>query len=126
MGRKTHKRRQRKGGCGCIKLGGRKSNTKKSRTIKSKKLTGGTNLGSLPIHYYYPYNKNPDYMMEPVTGGKKKRQRGGGALDSAYSFGSLFDLQNANQLVGAQPLTETSVTDQPAARVFQENNAPAV
>ena len=126
MGRKTQKRRQRKGGCGCTKIGGRKSKTKKSRTRKSKKLTGGTNLGSLPIHYYYPYNKNPDYMMEPVTGGIKKRPRGGGALDSVYSFGSIFDLQNANQLVGTQSLAETSITEQPAAKVFQENNISAV
>ena len=126
MGGKTQKKRQRKGGCGCIKLGGRKSKTRKSKTRKSKTLTGGTNLGSLPIRYYYPYNKNPDYMMEPVTGGIKKRQRGGGALDTIYSFGSLFDLQNANQLVGAQSLTETSITEQPAAKVFQENNISAV
>ena len=126
MGRKTQKRRQRKGGCGCTKIGGRKSKTKKSRTRKSKTLTGGTNLGSLPIRYYYPYNKNPDYMMEPVTGGIKKRPRGGGALDSVYSFGSIFDLQNANQLVGTQSLAETSITEQPAAKVFQENNAPAI
>ena len=107
MGRKTQKKRQRKGG-------------RKPKTKKSKKLTGGTNLGSLPIHYYYPYNKNPDYMMEPVTGGKKKRQRGGEAM------GSIFDLQNASRFVGAQSLAETSTTDQPAAKVFQENNAPAI
>ena len=137
---RTQKKRQRKGGCGCIKIGGKKSARKSIKSarnsIKSQtggcgysklSLIGGTNnLGSLPIHYYYPYNKNPDYLMEPITGGKKKRLRGGGLLGGIYSFGSVIDLQNASQLVGAKSLTETSVLDHPAAKVFQENNLPAV
>lgn len=131
MGGKTQKKRQRKGGCGCIKLGGKKTGRKsrKSRTggcgCSKTSLIGGTNnLGSLPIHYYYPYNKNPDYLMEPTTGGKKKRPRGGGALlDGIYSFGSVIDLQNASQLVGVKSST---VLDHPATQVFQENNITSV
>ena len=134
MGGKTQKKRQRKGGCGCIKLGGKKTGRKSVKSArKSRKphsgcskpfLIGGTNnLGSLPIHYYYPYNKNPDYLMEPITGGKKKRLRGGGLLDGIYSFGSVIDLQNASQLVGVKSST---VLDHPAAQVFQENNIPVV
>lgn len=129
---RTQKKRQRKGKGG--KKTGRKSMKSARKSRKSQiggsgcskpPLIGGTNnLGSLPIHYYYPYNKNPDYLMEPITGGKKKRLRGGGLLDGIYSFGSVIDLQNASQLVGAQPLTETSVLNHPAAKVFQENNIP--
>ena len=131
MGGKTQKKRQRKGGCGCIKLGGKKTGRKSRKSQRGGSgcskplLIGGTNnLGSLPIHYYYPYNKNPDYLMEPITGGKKKRPRGGGAIvDGIYSFGSVIDLQNASQLVGVKSST---VLDHPAAQVFQENNIPVV
>jgi hypothetical protein len=131
---RTQKKRQVKG------KGGKKTGRKSMKSVrKSRKsqtggcgcskpsLIGGTNnLGSLPIRYYYPYNKNPDYLMEPITGGKKKRPRGGGLLGGIYSFGSVIDLQNASQLVGAQSLTETSVLDHPAAKVFQENNLVAI
>ena len=119
MSGKTHKKRQRK-------RKGKGKGGKKSKTNKSRKSKKGGNLGSLPIHYYYPYNKNPDYLMEPITGGKKKRLRGGGLLDGIYSFGSVIDLQNASQLVGAQPLTETSMLNHPAAKVFQENNLSSI
>jgi len=103
MASKTKKKRQGK------------NRYRKSKT-RSKK---GGNLGSLPIRYFYPYNKNPDYLMERTTGGKKKRLRGGGLLDGIYSFGSILDLQNASQLVGVK---SSSVIDHPAANVFQDNN----
>ena len=63
-----------------------------------------------------------------MKGGKrKKKSKGGsGGLGGIYSFGSVIDLQNASQLVGAQSLTETSVLDHPAAKVFQENNLSSI
>jgi hypothetical protein len=112
---KTNKKLQRKGGRGY-----RKSRRKSRKSQTKKQLVGGTNnLGLLPIRYYYPYNKNPDYLMEPITGGKKKKKRlrcGGGGLLS--SFGSVVDLQNASLLTGEKSLINSSLVEQPASQVF--------
>ena len=119
-GRKTKSRRQktmrkrsqsRWGGCGCN---------------KSSLIGGSANLESLPKEYYYEYNKNPSYFTDQMKGGKRKKKSKGGSsgLSGIYSLGSVIDIQNVGQLLGVSQTQNESVTDQPAAKTFHDNNLP--
>lgn len=110
MGRKSrrrqktkHKRRRtrsKRGGCGCGK----------------SSLIGGNanaNLGQLP----YEYNENPDYLSDQMKGGKKLKGGFGG-------IASVVDLQSVGQLFGVSQPSNEVVTEQPAAKIFHDNQLP--
>jgi hypothetical protein len=113
---------------------GRKTKSRRQKTMRKRlrsrgggcdcNLTGGSaNLESLPKEYYYEYNKNPSYLSDQIKGGKRNKKLKGG-LGGIYSLGSVIDIQNVGQLLGVSQIQNESVTDQPAAKIFHENNLP--
>ena len=65
----------------------KRNRTKRKQTLKQKGklnskrggcgcgndliLGGSLNLDKLPIHYYYSYNNNPNYLSAQINGGKR-------------------------------------------------------
>lgn len=99
-GHKRRRTRSIRGGCGCG---------------KSSFIGGNTNanLGPLP----YEYNENQDYLSDQMKGGKKLKGGFGG-------IASVVDLQSVGQLFGVSQPSNEMVTEQPAAKIFHDNQLP--
>jgi hypothetical protein len=103
--RTIHKRRRtrsKRGGCGCGKS-----------SLIGGSANANANLGQLP----YEYNENPDYLSDQMKGGKKLKGGFGG-------IASVVDLQSVGQLFGVSQPSNEVVTEQPAAKIFHDNQLP--
>lgn len=79
-------------------------------------LGGSLNLDKLPIHYYYGYNNNPNYLSEQIKGGrrrtngkaksaKKRKMKGGNnLLNGLNSFGTVLGISDTYRVVNAIPI----------------------
>ena len=72
---------------------------------KSSLTGGGGNANLVPLPYEY-----------------NKKLKGG--LGGIYSLGSVVDLQSVGQLFGVSQPSNEVVTEQPAAKIFHDNNLP--
>lgn len=79
-------------------------------------LGGSLNLDKLPIHYYYGYNNNPNYLSEQIKGGrrrtndraknaKKRKMKGGNNLSNGLnSFGTVLGISDTYRVINAIPI----------------------